>query len=107
MVVLGGSSGIGYGVAKLLLETTKAKVVIASSNPKKVDAAVSSLSKVGKERISGEAVDLDVSKSEDAIANFFKSVGQFSHLVSTAGDSLPITPLSEVSKANADKGFGI
>jgi NAD(P)-dependent dehydrogenase (short-subunit alcohol dehydrogenase family) len=109
VVVLGGSSGIGYGVAKQLLEVTKAKVIIGSSNVKKVDAAVTALSKIeGAEgRISGQAVNLDISTSEDSIAEFFKSVGAFDHLVYTAGDALPITPISEISKANSDKGFGI
>src|SRR5271169_5529110 len=109
VVILGGSSGIGYGVVKIILETTKAKVVIASSNPKKVKQAVSSLSQVdgSKGRISGHAVNLDVSVSNDSIAQFFGKVGSLNHLIYTAADPLFMTSISEISKEKGDKAFGI
>lgn len=109
VVILGGSSGIGYGVAKNILETTKAKVVIASSNPKKVEQAVYSLSQVdgGNGRISGHAVNLDVSVSDDSIAQFFDKVGSLNHLIYTAADPLFMTSISEISKEKGDKAFGI
>jgi NAD(P)-dependent dehydrogenase (short-subunit alcohol dehydrogenase family) len=54
VVILGGSSGFGYATAEYLLESTKAKVWIASSNPKKIARVVSSLDRIGgKDRIAG------------------------------------------------------
>jgi short-subunit dehydrogenase involved in D-alanine esterification of teichoic acids len=42
VIILGGTSGIGYGVAKNIIESTRAKVIIASSNENKVEQAVTS-----------------------------------------------------------------
>src|SRR5277367_1764414 len=109
VVILGGSSGIGLGIAKNILESTNAKVIIASSTAKKVDAAVESLSQLtgAKGRISGHAVDLDVSQSEDSIAEFLAKCGTINHLIYTAADPLSFVPVEEVSKPKCEKAFGI
>ena len=90
VIILGGTSGIGYGVAKNIIESTKAKIVIASSNEKKVKQAVISLSQLdgGKGRVTGHAVNLDTSVSDDSIEQFLNSVGNFNHLIYTAADPL-------------------
>ena len=109
VVILGGSSGIGLGIAKNLLESTNAKIVIASSSTKKVDAAVASLSQLADAngRISGHAVNLDVSQSEDSIAEFLAKCGTINHLIYTAADPLSFVPVEESSKAKCEKAFGI
>jgi NAD(P)-dependent dehydrogenase (short-subunit alcohol dehydrogenase family) len=109
IVILGGSAGIGYGVAKHFLETTKARVVIGSSTTKRVEGAVASLSKLDGSagRITGHAVDLDTSTSEDSITQFFATIGPFDHLIYTAADSLLMIPITEISKAAGEKAFGI
>jgi NAD(P)-dependent dehydrogenase (short-subunit alcohol dehydrogenase family) len=109
VVILGGSSGIGYGVAKKLIETTNANIVIASSSASKVEKAVSTLSALpgAQGRITGYPLNLDVSTSEEPLTQFFAKVGEFNHLVYCAGDSLALFPLEEFTKQKAEKMFGI
>jgi NAD(P)-dependent dehydrogenase (short-subunit alcohol dehydrogenase family) len=107
VIILGGSTGIGLGVAKHILETTKAKVIIGSSSSSRVNAAVSTLSTVGADRVMGHTVNLDISTSETAIVEFFEKVGEFNHLIYTAADSLTLIPISKISKTTGDKAFGI
>lgn len=110
VVILGGTSGIGYGVAKSLLESTKAKIYIASSNAKKVGDAVFSLSQIvagDPGRVGGRAIDLNVSASEDSIAQFFDDIGEFNHLIYTAADPLLMLTVSEISKASGERAFGL
>lgn len=81
-VIIGGSSGIGYAVAQLVLEHNAGEVIIASSNQQKVDTATQSLNQVSKGKVSGKVIDLD---SLDKIPSFFEGIGNFDHLVCTAG----------------------
>lgn len=78
VVVIGGSSGIGFAVAKGAL-ADGAAVTIGSSNPQNVEAAVDRLG-AGS---AGHAVDV---KTETDVASFFEKVGRLDHLVFTAGD---------------------
>jgi NAD(P)-dependent dehydrogenase (short-subunit alcohol dehydrogenase family) len=112
IVILGGSSGIGYGVAKHLVESTKANIVIGSSTPARVESAVTSLSALldptEKNRcIRGYTLDLDVSSSEASIADFFDAIGTLNHLIYTAADPLAMIPISELTKPTAEKMFGL
>lgn len=109
VVILGGTSGIGYGVAKNIIESTKAKIVVASSNEKKVEQAVTSLSNLdgGKGRVTGHTVNLDTSISDDSIKQFLDNVGDFNHLIYTAADPLYMIPIADISKSKGDKAFGI
>jgi NAD(P)-dependent dehydrogenase (short-subunit alcohol dehydrogenase family) len=78
IVIIGGASGIGYAVAQGAI-AEGAEVVIGSSRPENVQAAVAKLGN----KASGHPVDVKV---EDAVAAFFEWVGPFDHLVFTAGD---------------------
>jgi NAD(P)-dependent dehydrogenase (short-subunit alcohol dehydrogenase family) len=78
IVVIGGASGIGYAVAEGAI-AEGAEVVIGSSQPTNVQAAVGKLG----DKASGHPVDV---KSEDTVASFFDWAGAFDHLVFTAGD---------------------
>jgi NAD(P)-dependent dehydrogenase (short-subunit alcohol dehydrogenase family) len=78
VVVIGGSSGIGFAVAQGAL-ADGASVVIGSSNPQNVEAAVGRLGPGA----SGHAVDV---KTESDVAAFFERLGAVDHLVFTAGD---------------------
>jgi NAD(P)-dependent dehydrogenase (short-subunit alcohol dehydrogenase family) len=82
VVVLGGSSGIGLGVAKAAAKEG-AKLVIGSSRKPKVDEALSMLPK-GAE---GHVIDLS---DAAAIETFFGKLGAFDHLVYTAGEGLAV-----------------
>jgi NAD(P)-dependent dehydrogenase (short-subunit alcohol dehydrogenase family) len=97
VVVLGGSSGIGFAVAKLAA-SEGAKVVIASSSAERVQKAIAS---VGGE-VEGHAVDL---ADERAVENFFEKLGRFDHLVYTAGDSLALHDLASTDLKKARHAF--
>ena len=77
VVIVGGSSGIGYAVAEGAL-AEGAEVVIGSSNGANVEAAVERLGKGA----SGGVVDVG---DEASVAAFFERLGAFDHLVFTAG----------------------
>jgi NAD(P)-dependent dehydrogenase (short-subunit alcohol dehydrogenase family) len=77
VLVIGGSSGLGFAVAKAAL-LEGAHVTIASSNPTKLEAAAKSLG--SSDRLQWHV--LDVSKEESFEALFAK-IGKVEHLVST------------------------
>ena len=81
LVVLGGSRGIGFAVAAQAAREG-ASVVIVASQSKGVAAAVEQL----PEGTIGRAVDL---RSADAVRRLFEELGDFDHLVYTAGEPLP------------------
>ena len=90
VVVIGGTSGIGYSVAKASLVSLAEHVFIASSNPAKVDTAVSrllaepELQKLTdlKSRLSGYPLDLS---DTQAIGPLFEKIGEIDHLIITSG----------------------
>ena len=102
ILVIGGSSGIGYGVAEASLESG-AIVTVSSSRQAKVDAAVTSLKGSYPEaKVSGIASNLgDPVTVEDALEALFKQAtamsGQISHVVFTAADALALGALQETS----------
>lgn len=77
VVLIGGSSGIGFAVAEGAL-AAGASVVIGSSQQAKVNAAVERLGAGA----AGHVVDAG---SEEDVAGFFAKIGAFDHLVFTAG----------------------
>jgi NAD(P)-dependent dehydrogenase (short-subunit alcohol dehydrogenase family) len=101
IVVIGGSSGIGFAVASAAL-ADGAEVVIGSSNPQNVEAAVGKLG-VGA---SGHAIDV---KTESDVAAFFEKVGSLDHLVFTAGDwgGRGGRPLTDTNFAEAQNLFAV
>src|SRR3984893_13787149 len=97
IVVLGGSSGIGLSVAQHAV-AQGARTIIASSNADRVKQAVATLD--GK----AEGHTLDLS-NERAIQNFFQKIGDFDHLVFTAGDTLQLNDLVATDLAEARHAF--
>ena len=79
IVIIGGSSGIGLGVAAAALES-KADVVIAGRSPEKLQAAARVLG--ADRRVRTVAIDM---ANEADVARMFDEVGAFDHLVATAG----------------------
>lgn len=77
VLVIGGSSGMGFAVARAAIDQG-ALVTIASSNAARVDDAVARLG-------GGEGVCLDVT-DEDAVAAFFENRLPFDHIAFTAAD---------------------
>ncbi|HEY2757212.1 MAG TPA: SDR family oxidoreductase [Pseudolabrys sp.] len=89
IVLLGGTSGIGFATAEAAAREG-AQVVVVSSRQQSVDRAVAALPKGAQ----GFARDLS---REEAIAKFFETIGTFDHLVYTAGENLQLSELSTTS----------
>ncbi|WP_394827853.1 SDR family oxidoreductase [Pendulispora albinea] len=99
VVLLGGTSGIGFAAAEAV-QRRGAQVVVVSRRREKVDAAVARLGP-GAE---GHAADLAV---EDDVRDTFERIGAFDHLVYTAGEPLQIGPLEALRLADARRFFEI
>jgi NAD(P)-dependent dehydrogenase (short-subunit alcohol dehydrogenase family) len=102
VVVVGGTSGIGFAVAKAALESG-ANVFVASSGAGNVEAAVARLG-AGAD---GAAMNV---RDEASVAAVFERLGGLDHLVYTAGDWTALrTPRSipELDLAEAGSVFAI
>lgn len=87
IVIIGGSSGIGLGVAAAALES-QADVVIAGRSHEKLQAAARVLG--ADRRVRTVAIDM---ANEADVARMFDEVGAFDHLVATAGTPPPNDPI--------------
>jgi NAD(P)-dependent dehydrogenase (short-subunit alcohol dehydrogenase family) len=96
VVVLGGSSGIGLAAARVAA-AKGASVVIASSRKSSVDKALRALP-AGSE---GHVLDL---ADEPSLKALFAELGDFDHLLFTAGETLQLGPLPATEIAAA-RGF--
>ena len=101
VVVIGGSSGIGYSVAKASLISLADHIIIASSSQSRVDTAVLKLLTEPaiqqltdpSNRLSGYPLDLTDS---NAIIDFFQKIGEIDHLVITSGVVTAMVNFKEV-----------
>ena len=91
ILIIGGSSGIGFCVAEAALEHG-ATIVISSSSASRIDKAISRLLESypsARDRISGLSCDLGTSATlEQNVKGLFEKVGKLNHVIHTAGDSL-------------------
>lgn len=95
VLVFGGTSGIGFGVASMAL-SAGAQVIISGSQQPKVDDKVSELRSfypsIPGEKISGHALDLaDTEHLEANLKSFFDTItnsgeNKIDHIAFTAGD---------------------
>lgn len=100
ILVIGGSSGMGFAVARAALDQG-AQVTIASSNADRIDNALNRLG-------GGEGARLDVT-DETAVQSFFAGSGTFDHIVFTAADwgEVAHVPFTELDLAAAAKLFNV
>lgn len=100
VLVIGGSSGIGFAVAKAALGEG-ALVTIASSNAEKLRGALDRLG-------GGESAVLDVT-DEAGVQSFFASSGEVDHIAFTAADWGPVdqTEFSETDLERAAELFEV
>ncbi|GJJ07034.1 hypothetical protein Clacol_001232 [Clathrus columnatus] len=100
VLIIGGSSGIGFGVAEASLKSLAKTVLIASSNQNHVNNAVERLinAKLGPGQINGHVVDAG---NEQSIKTLLESVGEVDHIVFTSGLSYSTLkfPGLDISKA--------
>lgn len=101
VVIIGGSSGMGYAVAEGAL-AEGARVVIGSSSQARVDDAVQRLGAGA----SGAVVDV---RNEHSVAAFFGALERFDHLVFTAGEAgvFAPAPLAQLDIAAAGAGLEV
>jgi NAD(P)-dependent dehydrogenase (short-subunit alcohol dehydrogenase family) len=102
ILIIGGSSGIGFGVARLALKE-EVRVAIVSSNPKRVRAAVDELkSEFPGGKVTGHECDLKAEDVEARLEHTFTEASasndgkMFNHIIFTAGDKLAVKPINEI-----------
>jgi NAD(P)-dependent dehydrogenase (short-subunit alcohol dehydrogenase family) len=93
VVLLGGTSGIGLATA-IAVSNEGASVIVVSSKQKKVDEALLLLPNGS----TGFAADLS---EENQVEELFGKIGEFDHLVFTAGDALEFKELSAINITEA------
>lgn len=102
VLVIGGSAGIGFGVAEAVLENG-GRVTLSSSNPSRVQDAVARLQKSypsAAKRVEGHAANLgDEATLEDNIKGLFEKTGKLNHVVFTAGDALATISIHDATMA--------
>lgn len=96
VVVVGGTSGIGLATAKAFLEES-AKVIIASRSVEKLSSAKQSLG----DNVEGYQLDF---RNEENVKAVFEQIGEFDHLVVTAGDA-PMGLFSELPVQSVKESF--
>ncbi len=105
--VTGGASGIGLGIAKVLVERG-AQVVLADLRPDHIDDALAEFAGGGQSN-AVSALQLDVTSREkyrEAAAKMQDEFGGIDILVNNAGVGLE-GPLLEATYADYDFGFGV
>lgn len=107
VLVIGGSSGIGYCVAEASLEFG-ASVIISSSQQSRIDSSIDRLLTTypsAKGRVAGYPCDLSSPSVEANIEKLFERCGgpKFDHIVLTAGDSLATLKLDDVTLESIQK----
>lgn len=99
VMILGGSSGIGLATAKAAT-AEGAKAVIVSGNQQRINTALQEL----PANTEGYAVDLS---KENNIKDFFAGIGNFDHLVYTAGENIKLVTMNEVQVEQAREYFNL
>jgi NAD(P)-dependent dehydrogenase (short-subunit alcohol dehydrogenase family) len=99
VVVLGGTAGIGLATARAAA-AEGADVVVVSSGKARVERALADLP-AGSE---GHVVDLT---AEHEVESLFARLGEFDHLVYTAGDPLVLGDLGGLDLAAARKALDV
>ncbi|HEX9806881.1 MAG TPA: SDR family NAD(P)-dependent oxidoreductase [Alteraurantiacibacter sp.] len=105
--VTGGASGIGLGIAKVLVERG-ARVVIADLRPDHIEDALAEFAGGGQSNAVG-AVELDVTNRaqyREAAERMREEFGGIDILVNNAGVGLE-GPILEATYADYDFGFGV
>ena len=114
VLIFGGTSGLGYGLAEALIEHG-CEVIISSSSQAKVEDRVKKLITTypsANGRVSGHVCNLGGSDAPEQVKSIFSKVGTLDHVVHTAGDQLRIKKLEEwtlpqIQEAGMVRYFGV
>lgn len=99
VVILGGSSGIGFATAKAAA-TAGGEVIIVSGNQQRIDKALAALP------AGSQAFGVDL-RDEDQVSKLFLKIGRFDHLIFTAGEALQIGDIGELEVDAAKQFFDL
>ncbi len=99
VVVLGGTSGLGFATA-LAASREGAIVTVVSGTPERVSRALAAL----PEGANGHVADLT---DEPQVRALFDKIGAFDHLVYTAGDWLLIGDFATLNLEDARRAFDV
>jgi NAD(P)-dependent dehydrogenase (short-subunit alcohol dehydrogenase family) len=97
VIVLGGTSGLGRAAAKAAA-LEGANVSVVSSNQQRIDQTLNEL----PDGSTGYAIDLS---KESNIKNFFNTIGEFDHLIYTAGENISLNTIDEMNLEQAREFF--
>ncbi|KAI9688682.1 MAG: hypothetical protein M1822_001039 [Bathelium mastoideum] len=112
VLIIGGSSGLGFTAAEAVLESGAGAVIISSSNPQKINNAIDRLKAAYPSRagaLSGHACNLaDEANLENNVKTLFdvatdNGSKKLDHILFTAGDPLAIKPIAEADMAYMKK----
>lgn len=97
VLVIGGTSGLGFAVAEASL-ASGAHVTVSSSNLSRVESSVQKLkASFPSSSVAGYACDLSQPTVEKDIEALFFKVGKVDHIVYTAGDKLATSPVADIT----------
>ncbi|OQE41349.1 hypothetical protein PENCOP_c005G05538 [Penicillium coprophilum] len=112
VLIVGGTSGIGYAVAEAALEHN-AIVIVAGSNPDKLEQAIAKLklsypSQTSKTRLRGITIDLadaeNMEENVQSLLRFAANGASINHVIITAADMMPPPPpLSEITVHSVER----
>lgn len=112
VLVIGGSSGVGFGVAEAALQNGASSIIISSSSSAKVESALERLkksNKSGQAQLLGLPCNLGSSETlSSEVEKLFTEAaknGKLDHVVFTAGDQLAVGKLEDF-KLDAIKQAG-
>ncbi|KAK3370556.1 hypothetical protein B0H63DRAFT_487222 [Podospora didyma] len=104
IAVIGGTSGIGFGAAEILL-AAGAHVIVISSSQDKVSSAVQRLGgDTGSEKVQGLVGNV---RDEAAFTQLLVSLAPLSHVVFSSVDTIIRGPLADADLENAKHLFGV
>jgi NAD(P)-dependent dehydrogenase (short-subunit alcohol dehydrogenase family) len=97
VLIIGGSSGIGYAVAEASI-CAGSSVTISSSSASRIQSAITSLqTSYPGSAVRGFPCDLSKPSLEQDIAQLFEQVGRVDHIVFTAGGPIAMVPLQDAT----------
>jgi NAD(P)-dependent dehydrogenase (short-subunit alcohol dehydrogenase family) len=110
ILIIGGSSGIGYGVALAALQSHASKVIIASSSQERLHEAEKRLREDAGilSGLFGGDIETRLLNAKDlnSVKTVVEGVGEIDHLVFTSGDRLKMTNF-KTAEVGAMKGLQI
>jgi NAD(P)-dependent dehydrogenase (short-subunit alcohol dehydrogenase family) len=108
ILIFGGTSGIGFGVAEASLELG-AEVIVSSSNESRIKGAIARLQDAypsKTDNVVGYVCDLGSEQVEENLVQLLDRVGVVDHIVYTAADKLPSLSLASVTLDTLRKAGG-